>query len=138
MARERSLLDRMREPDSGGSRTIHENTDRLAKSVMENLSRLLNSRHGVAMTRDAYGIPDLSEVVHNFPEAIETMRRSIKTSIETFEPRLKRVNVKHVQSPDDIFALHFEITADLVTEEEKASIWIETRVDGSGEVLVKG
>ena len=51
MPRERSLLQRMREPESEGSRTIHENTDRLAESVMANLRRLLNSRHGIAMTR---------------------------------------------------------------------------------------
>jgi type VI secretion system protein len=139
MSRERTLLERFRDPEpETGSRTIHENTNRLAESVLRNLRRLLNSRHGVAQTRTDYGIPDMCDVLHNFPDAIAGMRKAIKTTIERYEPRLRRVNVKHVESPDDPQALHYEITAELVTEEEKASVWIETRIDGSGQVGVKG
>jgi len=138
MGRERSVLDRLRHPEPESRRTIRENTTVLAESVMANLRRLLNSRHGIAPIAADYGIPDLCDVIHDFPDAISWMRKSIKTAIETYEPRLRRVAVKHVTSEDDPLALRFEITAELVTEEEKASVWIETRIDGSGEVQVKG
>jgi hypothetical protein len=46
--------------------------------------------------------------------------------------------VKYVESPGEIQALRYEITAELVTEDEKASIWIQTHIDRSGEVEVKG
>jgi type VI secretion system protein len=138
MARERSLLERFREPEVESSRTIHENTNRLAESVMANLRRLLNSRQGIAPTQADYGIPDLCDVVHSFPDAIGGMRKAIKACIEKYEPRLRRVNVKHVESPDEVLALRFEITGELVTEEDKASVWFETRIDRSGEVQVKG
>ncbi len=138
MSRERSLLERLRDPEPEVARTIHENTGRLADSVLGNLRRLLNSRHGVATTLPDYGIPDLCDVVHSFPEATGAMRKAIKTTIEKYEPRLRKVSVKPVEHPDDPLALHFEITAELVTEEEKASVWIETRIDGHGGVDVRG
>ncbi len=138
MPRERSLLERLRDPDAQPGRSIHENTNRLAESVMANLRRLLNSRHGIAPIAADYGIPDLSDVVHDFPDAIAGMRKAIKTTVEKYEPRLRRVNIKHVASPDDPLALHFEITGELVTEEERASVWFETRIDGTGAVQVKG
>lgn len=138
MARERSLLDRLRDPEPESGRTIHENTARLTESVIANLRRLLNSRQGIAPTQPDYGIPDLCDMVHDFPDALAGMRKAIKNSIEKYEPRLRRVNVKHVVAADDPFGLAFEITAELVTEEEKASVWIETRVDRSGYVRVRG
>jgi type VI secretion system protein len=138
MPRERSLLDRVRDPDAGEARRIHGNTARLAESVLENLRRLLNSRHGHALAQEDYGIPDLTEVVHNYPESIAGMRRAIRQAIEKYEPRLERIQIRHVSNDDDPFALRFEIKARLVTEERKSSIWFETRVDTSGEVHIKG
>lgn len=138
MPRERSLLERIRSPEPEAARTIHENTGRMAESVMANLRRLLNSRQGISPIQSDYGIPDLCDVAHNFPEAIGGMRKAIKAAIEKYEPRLRRVTVKHVEAPNDVFALRFEITAELITEEERASVWIETRIDSSGEVELKG
>jgi type VI secretion system protein len=138
MARERSFLERLRAPEPEAARTITENTGRLAQSVLDNLRRLLNSRQGIAPTQLGYGIPDLCDVVHDFPDAVGDMRKAIKLSIERFEPRLRKVSVKHVEQEGDPLALHFEITAELVTQEKKASIWIETRVDNAGMVEVKG
>jgi len=138
MAHERSLLDRLRDPAPESGRSIHQDPRRLANSVLENLRCLLNTRQGVVPTQMDYGIPDLVDVIHNFPDAISGMRRAIKLSIEKYEPRLRRVNVKHVESPDDPLALKYEITAELITEDGKSSIWIQTRIDGSGEVDVKG
>jgi len=137
MARERSLLDRLRSPEPESSRTIHEDPRRLSESVIQNLRRLLNSRHGIVPTQLDYGIPDLCDVIHNFPDAIQGMRRAIKTTIEKYEPRLRRVSVKHLESADDPLALRYEITAELITEEGKSSIWIQTRIDRSGEVDVR-
>jgi type VI secretion system protein len=137
MPRERSLLERLRDPEADRSRSIHENTARLADSVMANLRRLLNSRNGVTPTRDDYGIPDLSDMVHSFPEATSRMRTAIKAAIERFEPRLRQVSVKPVASPDDPLALHLEITAQLVTSDQRASVWFETRIDPGGSVSLK-
>src|SRR5512145_2516088 len=99
MAGERSLLERLRESEPESARTLQQNTNLLVQSVLSNLRRLLNSRHGITPIQDDYGIPDLCEVVHNFPEAIAEMRKAIKTAIDKYEPRLRRVSVKHVEAP---------------------------------------
>ena len=138
MARERSLLERFRSPESDAARTIREDTGQLADSVMGNLRKLLNSLQGNSPIRQEYGIPPIVDLLHDFPDAIGGMRKAIKATIERHEPRLKRVNVRHVKTPDDPLALNFEISAELVTEDEKATVQFSTRIDGLGHVGVKG
>lgn len=138
MPRDRSFLERLRNPEADRTRTLHENTNRLVESVLANLRHLLNSRHGVAPIQADYGIPDLSDLLHSFPEANARMRAAVKAAIEKYEPRLRRVSVKQTNDPEDIFTLRMEITAELVTEGTKTPVWFETRIDPSGEVLVKG
>ena len=137
MPRERSLLERLAEPESDAGRTIHENTGQLTDSVLRNLRRLLNSHHGITPIGDDYGIPDLSDALHSFPETNSKMRNSIREAIEKYEPRLSQVRVKLNESPDDPLALHFEITAQLITADERKHIWFETRVDPTGQVQVR-
>ena len=138
MARERTLLERFRSPEPDTGRTIHENTGRLAQSVMENLRRLLNSLHGNSPVKEDYGIPAIVDLLHDFPDAIGGMRKAIKLTIEKHEPRLRKVNVRHVENADDPLALNFEISAELVTEDERATVQISTRIDGLGHVGVRG
>lgn len=66
------------------------------------------------------------------------MRAAIKVAVEKYEPRLRRVTVKQSGPTDEIFSLRLEITAELVTSEEKTSVWFETKIDSSGRVLLKG
>ena len=137
MPRERSLLERLRQPEDERDRSIHENTGRLVESVLANLRRILNSRHGIAPIAADYGIPDLSDVIHNFPEATGRLRLAIKATVEKYEPRLRRVTVRSVETPDEPLVLRFEITAELVSEERGSTIWFETRIDPSGEVRLR-
>jgi type VI secretion system protein len=137
MALEQSLLERLRDPGADRPRTIQENTSRLVDSVIANLRRLLNSRNGIAPIREDYGIPDLSDMVHSFPEANARMRAAIKAAVEKFEPRLRKVSVRPASAGDDMFSLRLEITAELVTPSQKAPVWFETRIDANGEVVIK-
>ncbi len=137
MPRERSLLERLRRSEEELGRSIHEDPARRVESVLGNLRRVLNSRHGISPIASEYGIPDLSDVIHSFPEATAKLRAAIQTAIERYEPRLRRVRVRTVEMPDDPLSLRFEITAELVTDDAKSSIWFETRIDSHGEVSVR-
>jgi type VI secretion system protein len=86
-----------------------------------------------------YGIPDIVDLVHSFPESIRIMEQAIRGTIEKYEPRLTSVRVKHLVQEDDVFTLHFEVTAVLAQEgSKKESVWFETKVTNSGEVTVRG
>ena len=131
------LAPALKDPRPGAQRTTHENTRVLADSVLTHLRRMLNCWHEHAPAVPDYGIPSLSELVHSFPESIGLMQRAIRTTIEKYEPRLRRVRVVPVESDDDVLTLHFQISGDLVTSDEKAAIRLETRVDSNGRIELR-
>lgn len=134
--RERSLLDRLRDRSQVAERSARENPNAVADSVLAHLRRMLNTRQGIASTVPDYGIPDLADMVHSFPEAIDRMRRSIRASIEKYEPRLKNITIEHNQEEEGIFQLHFEIKGEIVTEGEKLPVAFHTTLDASGRAQV--
>lgn len=134
--REKSLMDRLRNPDPAGERSTQIDSGRLADSVMVNLRQLLNSRQGLAQTVDDYGLPDLTDVIHTFPEALDVCKRSIRQSIEKYEPRLTNVSVEYVANPDDIFTLQFEIRGKMKTDRDAVPIAFHTKLNASGKARV--
>ncbi len=92
---ERRLLERIREPEVGGQRRSEVDTRLLLRSVLDNLQRILNTRQGNVPIQKDLGIPDLSDIVHTFPESILTMQQSIRQTITKYEPRLKSVRVSY-------------------------------------------
>jgi len=133
--KELSLMDRLR--DRRVDRSTELNTSILADSVLMNLKRMLNTRQGLALTVPDYGLPDMTDMVHLFPEAVDICRRSIRQSIEKYEPRLKNVVVTSAIDGDEPFNLRFEIRAQLVTEKEARPIQFFTTLDASGQADVR-
>jgi type VI secretion system protein len=135
--REESLIDRLRDRSSSLERSAKLDTAALSESVMANLRRMLNSRQGISQTVPDYGLPDLTDIVHAFPEAIDVCRRSIRQSLEKYEPRLRNVIVTHAADDDDPFHLRFEIKAQLVLERDTVPIAFYTMLDASGQAKVR-
>jgi type VI secretion system protein len=133
MFQERSILDRLADPRPNVPRTSQQNERQIVASVMEHLGKMLNTRRGNAPVAPDYGIPDVVDMIHSFPESIRIMEQAIRNTIEKYEPRLTNVRVKHTAAEDDVFSLHFEVTATLGSGN---SVWFETKVDSSGEVQV--
>jgi type VI secretion system protein len=63
------------------------------------------------------------------------MARSIRHTIQTYEPRLTNVRVKHLPSED--LTLRYELTAQLVTGSSKLPVTFETTIDPSRRILVR-
>ncbi len=137
MARELSLLDRVKYPDREDRRSVDPDLGRLAQSVLRNLERLLNSRHGSAPTCPDYGIPSLEDVLHGGTDALRELTADIKRSIETYEPRLRSVRVRLVPRSEEEVLLRFDITAELMSGGRRSRVHFETRVENSGRLSVK-
>ena len=133
--RERTILERLADPRVE-ERTIEENTEALARSVLRHLQRMLNTRHGFSETLPDFGLPDIADLFHSGGDAAGVLRKAIRTTIEKYEPRLRNVRIEAVEGDGDALALRFEIKAELVTAEERAHVLFETTVDSSGEVRV--
>ena len=138
MSGERSLFERIDRAGEERERTRRVQTDQMLESVMMHLQKMLNVRQGNVPALPAYGLPDFNDLASRFPNAINELQRAIKTSIEQYEPRLKRVRIRHVPDEENPLNLRFEITAQLVAGEDKAPIWFETSLNTAGRVSIRG
>lgn len=110
----------------------------LETSLREHLSQMLNTRAGSALTCPDYGVLEVSEVVHDFPDAIGIVQRSLKNTIQVYEPRLKNVQVRHVKNEQtNLLTLEFEITGQyMLPDGRRVAMRFELGVDGSSNVSV--
>jgi len=108
----RGLLSRL------GSSAPERHVD-MVESVIENLRSLLNMRIGSAATAPAMGVPDFTDLVHSFPGSAQTLTKAIRTTILTYEPRLRNVLVRHV--PVEVpMVVRFEVSAQLADRSNAA------------------
>ncbi|MBL9027140.1 MAG: type VI secretion system baseplate subunit TssE [Myxococcales bacterium] len=107
----------------------------LAADVMEHIKQLLSTRQGSSLTAPDYGVPDVTELLHEMSEAIAVTQRAVKQSLQTYEPRLKNVQVRHVRNENAQGqpAMVFEITGHIVLGDgRKQALRIGTTVDEHG------
>ena len=135
MGCDRTLLERLADPDPNAQRTIRENTQRVVDSVMRHLQRMLNTRQGHVPIQPEYGMPDITDCAEGSPEALDRIRRAIRSSIEMFEPRLRRVKIMHLPVGDDL-NLHFGIIGQLVTGKEQIPVHFSTTVSPTGNATI--
>ena len=104
-------------------------------SIIENLRKMLNTRQGNVPIADDYGVPDFLDFLQNYPDSVREIEASIKSAIETYEPRLFGTNVTFLPDEDDSLTLRFQISARLVTDGER-QVYFETFVDTDGMISV--
>ena len=125
------------DPTSSGRSTARDGD--VETSVSQHLNRLLNTRQGSCLTCPDYGLVEVSEVLHDFPDAIGIVQRALKNTIQQYEPRLKNVQVRHVkiETPGEL-TLQFEVTAQLqLADGRRQALRFSTAVDSSGNVKVQ-
>ncbi len=137
MATERTLLERIDNPEQGGYR-LAADPHRTIESVLTHLRKMLNVRQGSVCTLPDYGIPDLNSLFMQYPDAVLALRRIIRDSLEKYEPRLRGVNVRYIPDEENPLMLRFEIKARLVMDEQESPVRFETVVGDNGEVRVRG
>ena len=78
---------------------------------------------------------DLADVVHAFPEAGRQLTRSIRDTIRQYEPRLRSVRVKLLESEDPL-VLVMEVSARLASNPSQGLLRVTTRVLPGGWTVV--
>jgi type VI secretion system protein ImpF len=140
-----SLLDRLidtapREPmDPAVTRKDSVTAHR--RSVLRDVEWLLNTRRTTVVVPDAlpelqdsvftYGLPDLTSIGADSPEARIGLVRRVKRVIERFEPRLKDVHVHLEEADDSERRLHFRIEALLDMEPDAERVVFDTVMEVS-------
>jgi type VI secretion system protein len=134
---ERSLLERIDNPDNREARTLSVDINKVSESIIIHLKNMFNVRQGSVMTLDDYGMPDFNDIIAEFPNAIKVVRGVIKDSIRKYEPRLSRVVVSHIDDPSRPLELLFSVKAELQLEDGNVPFVFETVVGDSGSVKVR-
>jgi type VI secretion system protein len=132
--REARLLERIRLREKNPHRRENEDTGRVIDSVLDHLTRILNTRRGNVPIADDYGIPDYTEFAQNFPDSLRDLERTIEQTIIHYEPRLKAVRVRFVHQDNDGFSVGFEISAKLASN---TSVLFQSQLDTDGKIRIK-
>lgn len=127
-------IARAADPNSSHRTTFRDND--VEQSITKNIVQMLNTRAGACLTCPDFGIIEVSELLHDFPDAIGLVQRSIKNAIQQYEPRLKNVQVRHIKSDElSSMNLFFELTGQFTFPDgRKGQLRLSTSVDGSGNV----
>jgi type VI secretion system protein len=130
--REERLLERIKAWEKKPERRSKEDPRRTKYSIKEHLERILNTKTGNVPIADDYGVPDFTDLLRTYPDSVRDFERSIKHTIQKYEPRLKVVRLNLLPPDENLLSLRFKIVAKLVSTQENLSI--ETVLDSDGKM----
>ena len=136
--REERLLERLRIWGDEPHRRSKQDTRRTTDSVLRHLQRILNTKRGNVPIAEDYGVPDFTDLIRGHSESVRDLERSIRQTIQKYEPRLKAVRISFIPQEEDVLSLRFQVVAKLATEDEQIPILFETVVDSDGKVKIRG
>ena len=105
-------------------------------SIIRNLHVNLNSHAGSVPTRPDWGLSDLHDLALRMERSAHVLAGEIERQIEAFEPRLRRVSVRHRPERELFMVASFDIRAELVFDDESLPVTLETRIHPNGAVMV--
>jgi type VI secretion system protein len=135
LTRGATLLARVRRPDLAQQRRAASDAE-IRDSILANLSYMCGTRLGTMLTCPDYGVADVSEMIHAFPDAIGLMAQTLRHTIQTYEPRLQNVQVVHVPSEGGDLTLRFEIRGRVATA-SKSPVKFETTLDAARRLTIR-
>jgi type VI secretion system lysozyme-like protein len=132
-----SLLRRIRQPELAAPRRVVSD-DEVRAAVVDHLRAMFSTRAGSAIGAPDYGIVSITDIVHECPDAIDDVIKSIRHTIKVHEPRLTQVTVKHAGGADGRETMiRFEISGEIINGNRRAPVKIETTIDATRKVRVE-
>lgn len=138
-----SLLDRLIDlhpnETSDAIVSLEESIDEFRASVLRDIEWLLNARRTIVPIPDGlkevrasvltYGLPDLTSIATDTPEARSGIVRRIEETLRLFEPRMSGIRVSVAETPDNRKQLRFIIGGVLDMEPEPERVVFDTVVE---------
>jgi type VI secretion system protein len=131
------LLARVRAPHAAREVSGPAGERALRQSILQHLQAMCATRLGSMPIRPDYGLPSVSEMVHAFPDAVDAFARALVHTIETYEPRVTNVRVRHVPSEASDLVIRFEVSALLRGTDADTPLRFATSIDASRRVKVE-
>ncbi len=112
-----------RSPGTGATDPVRDARD----AVLSHLRMLIATRRGTVWPALDFGIDDPTEIFHDYPGAVEDLRRALEHAIRRYEPRLREPSVRHRPSQD--LVLRFDIEALLDVEGRLVPVRFTSQID---------
>lgn len=130
---------RSKDSDEIYQRDLNTDIEEILKSVVNYVSRILNTRRGSALIDPEFGIPDFTGNGNGIArDEIPGMEREIENFISRYEPRLHDVKVSFVQQEFSSFEMKFNLRAKLIVSDENGyPVAIITELAPNGQVTVR-
>lgn len=96
-------------------------------AIVRHVGRLLNTTLGSAAAAPDLGIPSVSDLLHEFPDARAIIQRAIREVIHRYEPRLRAVSIQPTTSPSPL-EISFTISARLAHRPSATPFVFQTHV----------
>lgn len=135
--REDRLLNRIRAWHDEPHRREKDDPRRILESVLNHLQRILNTRQGNVPIGPDYGVPDFTDLIQVYPEGVRDFEKSIRQTIQKYEPRLTGVRVRFIPPGEDVLSLRFQIKGRLAVEGSKDPVSFESTVGSDGKINVR-
>jgi len=137
MANDRTLFERLLEPDTRKGRTASQRKDVLVASILNHLRGLLNTRQGSCETLPDYGMPEMVSTGDANTSLAQEMENDIRNTISRYEPRLTRIQVRMEISEENRLMPRFLVTARLTPQGDfSKDVSFSTIVDPMGGIKV--
>lgn len=133
-----SLLQRVRraaDPTSSERATFR--ADDLETAIVDHIERLLSTRQGGSLTAPDYGVPELTELSSNFVDALAIAQRALKSSLTTYEPRIKNVQVRGTKFDLTEMQFEFEVTGTIqYADGRRTALRVTLGIDPNAKIRV--
>ncbi|TVO35868.1 type VI secretion system baseplate subunit TssE [Vibrio algivorus] len=108
-----SFLERLEANSKPLSMAEAPSLDDILISIRRNISDVLNTRMGAALSCPSLGLIDFNDATLKATDLSTTIRVAIKQCLNAYEPRLKNIEVLTSFDSFEAFALRFQIVAEL-------------------------
>lgn len=130
-----SLFERLMAAENGQLHRLMQ-TGTVTESIGRNLRAALNGHAGGAATRPDWGLSDFSDLAMRKTEMAPRLADEIRRQIQAFEPRLRRVEVRHEPERERFMTACFHIDAQLASGDAELRVSMGAEVAANGTVRV--
>lgn len=137
MMREGRLLERISQKGNDPGAKVTYETGKQVESVVNHLRCLLNTREGCTIIDKELGMTDISQIVAEFPDTLDYIKRTILKIIKIYEPRIEQVSVEFIEKDETDHTLHFNIMGVLARNGQITPVLLESRFNPDGYMYVR-
>ena len=138
MATERLLKRVRRWSDSYLEEGPEVDVDAMIKSVLDDLSKIYNTRQGTVLLDSNFGLPDFTSLMNTMsPPEIEKLTRAFLLTTTKYEPRLKNLTIRFNKQDGDLGLMRFSVSSKLSFKDQVYPLNFDALLQGDGSVLLQ-